>query len=262
VDDLVAAVRSSPKYRHVSVDLIRRLGTREMTARRNLKEAVKATKNALHQVAGAYLDGKFPYADWLDELAAAKAQEPQPWRDVCLRLLARHASCRERLAFLPEFYTGALADVQPVCSVLDIGCGLAPLAAPWLPTAEGFTYHACDIHEDMAAFLNGFFALAGIDGQATVCDVAVSPPTQSAHVAFVLKLLPLLDQWDKTASLRLLQTLQAEHILVSYPTRSLGGHSKGMAANYEARFQEIIHAENWRVRRFDFPTELCFLVTK
>ena len=73
LESLVAAVQESAKYRSVSPDLIRALGRKQLAVERNLKAAIKATKNKLHQVTGAYRDEKPRYADWLAALTAAKA---------------------------------------------------------------------------------------------------------------------------------------------------------------------------------------------
>jgi 16S rRNA (guanine(1405)-N(7))-methyltransferase len=60
LDMLVEAIRASKKYTAISEDLIRSIGRRELAARRNQKAALKATKNKLHQVAGAFLDARPP----------------------------------------------------------------------------------------------------------------------------------------------------------------------------------------------------------
>src|SRR5215207_3336599 len=78
ISELIAAVRSSQKYAAISEDMIRSIGLRELEARRNLKEAIKATKNKLHQVAGAYLDARLPYDQWLALLEAAAADDRRP----------------------------------------------------------------------------------------------------------------------------------------------------------------------------------------
>ena len=62
LDRLVAAVTQTSKYQSVSPDLVRLIGTEELAKRRSYKEALKATKNKLHQVGGAYQDGKIDYA--------------------------------------------------------------------------------------------------------------------------------------------------------------------------------------------------------
>jgi 16S rRNA (guanine(1405)-N(7))-methyltransferase len=176
--------------------------------------------------------------------------------------MAQHASTVERLAILPEFYRTVLADLPPIRSVLDLGCGLNPLALPWMGLPADVTYTCYDIDAGLVAFLNRFFALAGIDGHAEVRDVVSSPPREPADLALALKLLPTLDQIERDAGATLLRALQASHILVSFPSRSLCGREKGMAQNYEARFLALAEHEGWPVQRFAFATEIAFLVRR
>src|SRR5438128_356197 len=79
--ELIQAVQSSQKYAAINEAMIRSIGLRELAGRRNLKEAIKATKNKLHQVAGAYLDARLPYDDWLALLDDAVAVDRQPTTD-------------------------------------------------------------------------------------------------------------------------------------------------------------------------------------
>jgi 16S rRNA (guanine(1405)-N(7))-methyltransferase len=261
LDSLVASIAESAKYRAVSEELIRNIGSRELSIRRSLKEAVKATKNKLHQVAGAYLDGKPQYTAWTAELAAA-ADDSQQLRKTCRAIMEHHASTRERNRIVETFYTTIFADLPPIRSILDLGCGLNPLALPWMSLDRDVAYYAYDIYADMIAFLNTFFQLIGVPGAARVADLAANPPSQQADVALVFKLLPTLEQQDKQAGLRLLHALNATHILVSFPLRSLGGRDKGMAEQYAQRFQELIDAQGWSTERFEFATELVFRVQK
>jgi 16S rRNA (guanine(1405)-N(7))-methyltransferase len=261
LDDLVRSIVESPKYRTVSQELVRRIGRRELAARRSLKEAVKATRNKLHQVAGAYLDGRPGYAAWVEQLAAAQASDRE-LRQACLRIMQHHASTRERAGILDRFYTTALAGLPPIHSVLDVACGLNPLAMPWMPLAPDATYYACDIYVDMMVFLDDFFRLAGVRGQAQVCDLLGDPPGQPVDLALVLKALPPLEQLDKRAGLNLLRALNATYLLVSFPARSLGGRDKGMVEHYASRFLALAAAEGWPVERFEFATELVFRMRK
>jgi 16S rRNA (guanine(1405)-N(7))-methyltransferase len=260
---LVETVRASPKYRRVSEDLIRRIGARELGKRRSLKEALAATRSELHQIGGAYLDRGVRYPEWLAELrAAAQSADSGAQRQVCAAVMRHHSSTRERLPILEEFYTTTLAGIAPVRTVLDVACGFNPLAIPWMSLAPDAEYYACDIYEDLIAFVNDILALVGVRGQAEVADVAHSLPTRRVDVALILKMLPCLEQTDRLASLRLLETVPADHILVSFPVRSLGGRQKGMVSTYEARFRDLIADKKWPVQRFEFATELAFLVHK
>jgi 16S rRNA (guanine(1405)-N(7))-methyltransferase len=260
LEALVAAVQAGANYRTVSPDLIRRIGLRALATQPDFKATVKATKNKLHQVAGAYLDARMRYTDWLQTLEAAHATSDAAFRAACLQIMAHHASTRERLTLLPDFYMTLLGALPPIHSVLDVACGLNPLALPWMPLAEGATYYACDLFTDLAEFLNSFFKIAGVAGRAEVADVIGSPPPYIVDVALVLKVLPPLEQVDKTAGLSLLRSLHARHILVSFPRQSLGGRDRRMSENYTRRFREMIRDEHWSVQSFDFSTELCFLL--
>jgi 16S rRNA (guanine(1405)-N(7))-methyltransferase len=262
VDQLVDAVLKSSKYKNVCQEFVKNIGMPELARRRNLKAAIKATKNKLHQVGGAYLPGKINYAAWLEEL---KATSPAKWDnfvEVCTRIMNQHASTKERLPILSQFYTTLLADLPPVHTVVDLACGLNPLALPWMPVAVDVTYYAYDIYQDMVDFLNAFMALAGVKGQAEARDVIHACPTFKADLALILKAIPCLEQIDKSAGPRLLDMINADHLLISFPGHSLGGREKGMRVNYETRFWELVAHKNWAIKRFEFANELVFLVTK
>jgi 16S rRNA (guanine(1405)-N(7))-methyltransferase len=259
---LVQTLQASSKYRHVCPALMARIGARELAVRKTFKEAVKETKNRLHQIAGAYLDSRPRYETWLAELSSAQAEGAPAGRAVCRKIMEHHASTRERLPILETFYTTMLAELPPIRCALDVACGLNPLAIPWMPLAPDAAYFACDIHTDQTQFLNRLFPLFGIDGVAETRDVIADPPPQTADLALVLKLLPVLEQQEKGSDLRLLRALKARYLLVSFPTRSLGGRGKGMTENYAARFLAMTATENWALKRFEFATELAFLVAK
>jgi 16S rRNA (guanine(1405)-N(7))-methyltransferase len=276
LEQLVTAVLASPKYRHVCAEFVRNVGARELLKRRGLKEAIKGTKNKLHQVGGAYLEDELTYGAWLEmlhgnaPLPLTGEMSPPPgiggWNDrlrqLCAAFMAHHASTRERLASLDRFYATTLGELAPLRRVLDVACGLNPLAIPWMPLREDAEYYAFDIYHDLAAFLNEYLAFIGVKGWAKACDVIQSPPPKEADVALLLKAIPCLEQVDKAAGHRLLEGLNAACLLVSFPAYSLGGRSKGMVVNYEAHFRELVAGKPWAIRRFEFPTELVFLVNK
>ncbi len=263
LDELVAAVRAGAKYRAISEPLVRQVGAQELAKGRKFKDAVKATRNKLHQVGGAYQEEGIDYARRLAELETLPHDRFDPAvRDFCRRMMAQHASTRERLPVLDEFYAQTLAPLGPLDSVLDAACGLNPLALAWMPLAEGSRYYACDIYEDMVDFLNRFFAHVGQAGEAWVCDLAAQTPQQAAQVGMALKTIPCLEQLDKTVGPRLLAGLQAQTLLISFPAQSLGGRSKGMLQNYETHFRELVEGTGWDVQRFEFATELAFRVQK
>ncbi|MHB0874599.1 MAG: class I SAM-dependent methyltransferase [Anaerolineae bacterium] len=261
LDELVAAVRRGPKYRDMHAGLVRRIGARELAGRRNLADAVKATKSKLHQVAAAYLPAEFVPEAALASLRQAATGSPEALRAACREVMAQHVSTRERLPILDHFYAETLAGLSPRV-VLDVACGLNPLAIPWMPLAAEPLYCACDAHGGLAAFVSRCLPLLGVDGDACACDIAQDPPTTHADLALVLKTVPCLEQEGRGAVRRLLDALDAENVLVSFPVHSIGGRSKGMSENYESTFLRMVEERPWRLTRFAFATELAFLVQK
>lgn len=265
LDMLVAAVLASSKYRHISPEFVRAVGERELAIRPNLKAAIKATRNALHQAGGAFQDAPIDYARALIRLQEAWGGDPAggQFRDACRNVMAAHTSTRERLPILDEFYATIFAALPaPPLRVLDIACGLNPLSRPWMPLPPSTEYIACDIYADQAAFLNEFMTLCGYPGRVEVRDVIGSPPDEPADLALILKTLPCLKAIDKSAPTRLLDTVRAPWLLVSFPAQTLGGRRKGMTAHYESRFRALLDERGWPARVFEFKTELAFLVQK
>lgn len=263
VERLVEAVRHSANYRTVSPELITHVGRTELARRRTLKEAVKATKSKLHQTAGSYLRGVLPYSSWLDELRRAReAGDEEDYLSACKEIMQHHSSTRERLPILSEFYVQALRPIAPVRSVLDVACGLNPLSIPWMPIEPGAEYWAYDVYEDMIAFLGEVMKLSGVVAHACCQDVTRLRPKAPVDLALMLKVVPCLDQLDRSAASRLLDTIDAHHFLISFPVRSLGGRAKGMVATYEARMERLLAGRSWQVRQVELATELAFLVSR
>ncbi|HZO72170.1 MAG TPA: hypothetical protein VFB60_08195 [Ktedonobacteraceae bacterium] len=263
LDRLINDVSASPKYSDISLDLIRRIGAQELAKRRSFKEALKSTRNKLHQIGGAYFDGRHDYSRWLDELrAAARASDRAILQQACRTIMSHHASTKERLSTLDQFYAIILADLPPIRSVIDVACGLNPLAIPWMPLETDAQYYACDIYRSMLDFLADALALMPVKSAVQQCDIIQACPAQQVDLALVLKTLPCLEQVDRQAGYHLLHALNARYLIVSFPVHSLGGHSKGMTAHYEAHFRELIRNDPWDVQRITFPTELVFVVKK
>jgi 16S rRNA (guanine(1405)-N(7))-methyltransferase len=280
LDRLVQAVQAGAKYRRIAPNLVRTIAARELAAHRKFDAAVKATRGKLHQIAGVYQASRTDYPGWLALLrsAAAESGEGETLRRpavqrACRSILAQHTSTKERLPIIETFFATTLADVAtsplltaPPFTILDLGCGLNPLALPWMPFApQTIQYVACDIYEDQAAFLGEALAILGIAGTALTADLsdpqAVTALPQ-ADLALALKLLPVLEQIERGAALRLLQLLPAGQILVSFPGHSLGGRKRGMPAHYEQIFLEMIAGQPWNIRRFAWREEPAFLIHK
>lgn len=263
LEELVRLVRQGSKYACIDKSTVAAIGKAELAKRGSLKEAVKTTRNKLHQVGSAYQEKPIPYASWLKTLKTLPANLHDPQVQDFLRMtMGWHASTAERLSIHKEFFTNTLSSIGPIHSVLDLACGLNPLNLPWMPVTAEVVYSACDIYSDMTGFLQSYFGHFKINGKAEVCDLTRAVPTAKVQLVLLLKTIPCLEQVDKSAGKQLLESLNAEWVLVSFPAHSLGGRSKGMVQNYEAHFNELTAGKPWQITRFEFPGELAFLVKK
>jgi 16S rRNA (guanine(1405)-N(7))-methyltransferase len=262
VDEVVSAVASSKKYGAVCPDTIRRIAARELAAnpQGSVKTLIKATKRGLHQICGAFEQGP-DYASAYRQLEAAYRGGLEPEiRTACRQAMALHSSTRERLPVLDQFYTRIFRVTGWPTSILDLGCGLNPLALPWMGLAPGARYIGLDIDAAGIRFVNDTLQLAGFPPLARCQDLLANPPGEPADVALLFKTSPSLEHQEKGATGRLIETLKTPFVVISFAVKSLGGREKGMAAHYRQQFRALAEARRWPVEELAFDTELVFIV--
>lgn len=263
VERLVETVRKKKKYTHIHSGLIRTIAESELAKGRKRKGTEKAILSKLHQIGGAYFTQPPDYAEWQAELDGLSDDiHAEETRDLCIRVMKSHHSTDERLYILKDFYQKTLASIQPIPSILDLACGLNPLALPWMPVEKDVQYTGCDIFRDMIDFLNAYAGHFHLNAQFTQCNILDAKYPQKAKVAFVLKTLPCLEQVQKGFAPLLLERIPTDYILFSYPISSLSGRGKGMRETYTAQFKTIMADKGWQYEQFDFSSELAFLVEK
>ena len=260
--ELIDQVSRSAKYAQLADTLVARVTEEEAKKYKSKQDAVRSARTRLHRLTGAYLTPKLDYAQWLDKFKSLTPNDQKALRSTSLQMMRLHASTAERLDVLPTFFQTTLASIAPVKSILDLACGLNPLSIPWMPLAEDFTYFASDVVSPMVHFLWHYFELFGISGNTSILDLSYSIPSQPVQLALLMKTLPLMEQIEHGLSRKILENLNAEHILVTYPLRSLGGRKKGMEETYRSQFDELVFGRDWKIQEFTFPNEVAFLVTK
>ena len=258
--EIVERVLRSTRYRDVDRSLLSRLAEEELSRARNADDAVKRVKRRLHQAVGAFRGPARPTAlaaAWTGDLKAPA------FRDACVDALRAHASTRERLPHLDAFYPGIWSVTGLPRSLMDLGCGLNPLALPWMGLAPDASYLASDVDRRPLAAVTPFLDLVGQPHQVEVRDVVDDPPTKVADVALLLKVVTTIDRQDPAAASRLLNALRVRHVVVSFPMRSLGGRGKGMERSYRERLDRLV-ADADRVSglaEVSVPDELVFVIT-
>ncbi len=270
LDRIVTAVTTSKKYRSICADTIRRIAERELASRGNVKAAAKATKRRLHQVYGAF-EQDFDYEAAYQRLQDAyELDSDDEIKTACRHVMGQHSSTRERLPILDQFYRDIFQITGQPSLLLDLGCGLNPLALPWMdsvpPQGSGQTpgvrYVPLDIDADRVHFLNRYLALAGLEPLARCQDILSHPPNDAADVALLLKMSPTLERQDPGATLGLIEQLAAPHVVVSFAVKSLGGREKGMVEHYQQQFLGWLKDRQWPAEKLVFDSELVFIVRR
>jgi 16S rRNA (guanine(1405)-N(7))-methyltransferase len=240
-DEVRARVLASSRYRDVDPALVARVVAEELPRARGADDAVKRVKRRLHQAIGAYRsrgdsrtrdDIREAWSgDWTDALRAASRAA-----------LARHASTRERLAGIDRFYESLWAAIGAVPgSVMDLACGLNPLALPFMGLERDARYLACDSDRRVLDEVEWFLTTVEQPHRTWACDLVADVPDAEADVALLLKTVPILDRQDPDAANRLVAALRAPWVVASFPARSLGGRAS-LASTYRARALSLVSA--------------------
>lgn len=252
--EILDRVLASPRYRGVDRSLVTRMAEEELPKARNAADAVKRVKRRLHQAVGAFRAGRVTAAvGW-------PADDPAALREACRTAMLAHASTRERAPHLDTFYPDLWHVTGRPSSVLDLGCGLNPLALPWMGIGTA-SYGAIDVDAGTLEVARGFLESVGQPHVAEVRDLAAHVPAARADVALLLKLVTTLDRQDADAATRLLRGLRVDHAVVSFAARSLGGRG-GHERTYRARLERLV-GDAGRVRNVveaSVPGELVFVL--
>jgi 16S rRNA (guanine(1405)-N(7))-methyltransferase len=255
-EKIESRILSSPKYADIHPSVILRQIHQLQYRFASDKDLEQAVRRKLHQAFGAYLGG-----NWLRKLEKGVAGEIDPVRDTCRDLMVLHASTRERIPDLYEV-TAALADhIAENSRVVDLACGLNVLTLPWLFERKRFHYEGIDLHQRMAAAMGDFAQAAELDAAVSWGDV-LSPDVPQGDVAMMLKLLPCLEHQEDGSALRVVRETQADVILASFPTRSIGGRAKGMDHTYHRQIEIIANESGRELERLAFPSETIFVLKR
>jgi 16S rRNA (guanine(1405)-N(7))-methyltransferase len=177
------------------------------------------------------------------------------------RILGAHASTRERLPHLQEFYAAIFAHTGQPDAILDLACGLNPLAFPWMGLPATTRYHAYDIHAPRVALINHYFGLQGLRPLAAVQDVILTPPQVEAPVAFFFKEAHRFEQRQRGVNRAFWMALQVRWLIVSLPAASLTGrHDK--TDQHRRLVYNTIAGLPWQVTEEQVGQEMVFIIER
>ncbi|HEX7131001.1 MAG TPA: hypothetical protein VF228_00410 [Iamia sp.] len=219
-EPLVERVLASAKYRGLDPAFVARVVTESRAAGRSDADVVKAAKRRLHQAVGAFTAGR-PVAA-LGRAREALAADPGD-RAALVAAMRAHASSAERVAHLDAVAALLVDWVGRPASVLDLACGLGPLATPWLDLADGCRYWCCDVDRGLVDGLRALAPRLPVDLVVETVDLVTEVVAEPAEVALALKAVTTLDQQRPGRAAVVLGALRCADVVVSVPSRSLGG---------------------------------------
>ncbi|MEK6836982.1 MAG: hypothetical protein AABX94_04945, partial [Nanoarchaeota archaeon] len=132
-------------------------------------------------------------------------------------ILNQHASTRERSIDYEEIKS--IIKNLNLKSILDLGCGLNPLAIASPETK----YYAYDIKEEDLNIVREFFKKEGIKGEVHNKDIRLTENFPKVDLCIIFKVLDILGDNRNETTRRLLTTIQSNFFLISFATRTLSG---------------------------------------
>jgi 16S rRNA (guanine(1405)-N(7))-methyltransferase len=263
VIEVADQILRSRKYRDLQLEnsTVLDLLERELAAGIPMKRAVKETRRKLHNIIAPYL-GDTNYDDAAVKFEQAfEAQTENAVRAVCSALLTSHASTRERLPSLEDFFHQIFAIIGCPNRVIDLACGLNPFAFPWMNLPVTTEYHAYDIHTPRVSLINHYFKLQGLQPLGEVRDILLDPPQVEAHTAFFFKEAHRFEQRRRGSNLSFWQALRVRYLLVSLPMQSLSG-KHDLLGKQRKLVYGTLESLDWKVDELQINGEIIFIIDK
>lgn len=262
VDALVRKILASHKYQALAIpeETVLDLINRNTAPGIKERELEKIVRQKLHNIIAPYLE-ELDYRSAMTDLAAIKKQGDPSLQDYCLRILSAHASTKERIPIMGEFYAKIFEHTGIPGSILDMACGLNPFALPWMGLPMDTTYHAYDLHKPRIDLINAFFQVVDRPPLAEKRDILVKPPEIRADVAFFFKEAHRFEQRQHGCNRAFWQALKVKTIVVSLPSTNLTG-SHSMLEGQRILVERAISGLDWKVTEILVGNEIIFCIDK
>lgn len=261
-DGLVRKILASHKYQALAIpeETVLDLINRNTTPGIRERELEKIVRQKLHNIVAPYLE-ELDYRSAMTELSTFKKHGDQSLREYCLQILSAHASTKERIPIMAEFYAKIFEQTGMPGSILDLACGMNPFALPWMTLPTETTYHAYDLHKPRIDLINAFFHVVDRPPLAEKRDILVKPPELRADVAFFFKEAHRFEQRQHGCNRAFWQALKVKTIVVSLPSSNLTG-SHSMLEGQRILVSRAVNGLDWKVNEILDGNEIIFCIDK
>jgi 16S rRNA (guanine(1405)-N(7))-methyltransferase len=263
IQEWVTEVLNSKKYRKSGLNpaTVADLICQEALKHPSKKTTLKAVKRKLHNIVAPYL-GEPDYADLSERLTLIQETSlgSAPLRSYCQAILSQHASTAERIPIMDNFYAQLFEVTGMPNTILDLACGLHPLAFPWMRLPTTVHYYAYDIIQPRVDLINLFFRKIELAPLAENRDILVSPPTMQADLGLFFKEAHRFEKRQPGCNRAFWDSLNVDTLAVSLPTQNLSGTHSLLEVH-----RNLVQAnlpENRRVRELSFANEIIFIIER
>jgi 16S rRNA (guanine(1405)-N(7))-methyltransferase len=181
---------------------------------------------------------------------------------TCLNIMAKHASTRERMEILSEFYPRLFAITGIPEKIVDLACALNPISFKWMGLSKDITYYAYDNNLQTVELVKLYFRLEGLQPLVEERDILCNPPRAGADVALLFKMYHCLEHRQKGTGWKVVENTPAKWMAVSFPTRNLANRKVDIFSNYKQDILEKIERNKWNFDILEFENELILLINK
>ncbi len=174
-------------------------------------------------------------------------------RSDFVKLLKMHSSTKERLDFYPTL--DKIIDSLKVSSILDLGCGLNPIA---LATKKRI-YYAADVNEEYLSMIREFFRINKIKGRVFFYDLRkINENLPKVDICLILKVFDVLENRGHKLAEKIVKKVKCDYMLVSFSTKTLSG--KPMNHPQRGWIERMLNRLDLKFQVFKSKNEIFYLI--
>lgn len=266
--ELLEKIKISKKYKQVSEEII--LKEIENYIKKNPKyeeskdeKILKDIKAELYKITGRFQVHK-KLSNNRDKFLEELKQDINNI-EIINNILKTNHSTKERLEDYKEVYDNIFKITGKVESILDLGCGLNPIYYVY-NNLNKVRYYAYDINKEEINFLNEFFKLSNIGGEAKTLDLSNLENIKHLAKADVCFMFKFVDAIERGKGHKLSEEIikiiieKCRFIVVSFSTLTLG--NKKMNFPYRGWIEAMLTRIGLRFKMFEIKNEVFYITYK
>ena len=257
--DIPEKLLKSKKYGDVCPDTVARIWAECQVKYKKPKDADRAAREALHGLTGAFLTPGEALACRTDIRLWAAGDQSDDRLEAILR---HHASIRERLPLesMDVLYSRIFEITGTPKAILDLACGINPIYL----CARGHAVTGIDISGHAVDLVNAFGESCPVAVKAICADLLCGNAIPAGHfdIALMFKILPLLNRQYPDAVERVFNAIDADFLVISFPTRTLSGKNVGMANHYGEWMSAHLPMSFVVRAQFEIKSEMYYIICR